>query len=57
MGNMPSGNGMAGAGELLEEETKTLSELGITDGHRLLIEVRNKDLTWPEELGALRYIK
>lgn len=33
----------------------TLSQLGVGDGQRLLIEVRNKDLTWPEEMGALRY--
>lgn len=40
---------------LLEEEMITLSQLGVVDGQRLLIEVRNKDLTWPEEMGALRY--
>lgn len=39
---------------LLENESVTLAHLGAIDGQRLLIEVRNKDLTWPEEMGALR---
>ncbi|XP_031330548.1 ubiquitin carboxyl-terminal hydrolase 32-like isoform X2 [Photinus pyralis] len=38
---------------LLEDEVATLQDLGIQDGDQLLLEVRNKDLTWPEELGAL----
>lgn len=38
---------------LLEDENATLQELGIIDNDQILLEVRNKDLTWPEELGAL----
>lgn len=38
---------------LLEEEHLTLEELVITDNDQILLEVRNKDLTWPEELGSL----
>ncbi|XP_017785154.1 PREDICTED: ubiquitin carboxyl-terminal hydrolase 32 isoform X2 [Nicrophorus vespilloides] len=38
---------------LLEDELSTLQELGIVDCDQILLEVRNKDLTWPEELGAL----
>lgn len=38
---------------LLEDENATLEELGVQDSDQLLLEVRNKDLTWPEELGAL----
>ncbi|XP_022907068.1 ubiquitin carboxyl-terminal hydrolase 32 isoform X2 [Onthophagus taurus] len=38
---------------LLEDETSTLQDLGIGDNEQILLEVRNKDLTWPEELGAL----
>ncbi|RZC35813.1 ubiquitin carboxyl-terminal hydrolase 32, partial [Asbolus verrucosus] len=38
---------------LLEDENATLQDLGILDGDKILLEVRNKDLTWPEELGAL----
>lgn len=38
---------------LLEDENATLEELGIVDNDQILLEVRNKDLTWPEELGAL----
>lgn len=38
---------------LLEDENATLQELGIVDNDQILLEVRNKDLTWPEELGAL----
>lgn len=38
---------------LLEEEGATLQDCGVTDGDKILLEVRNKDLTWPEELGAL----
>lgn len=38
---------------LLEEETLTLQELEINDNDQILLEIRNKDLTWPEELGAL----
>lgn len=38
---------------LLEEENKTVEELEIMDNSQILIEVRNKDLTWPEELSQL----
>ncbi|XP_046684242.1 ubiquitin carboxyl-terminal hydrolase 32 isoform X2 [Homalodisca vitripennis] len=38
---------------LIEEEEATLEELGVCDEDQLLIEVRNKDLTWPEEIGSL----
>lgn len=38
---------------LLEDENAILQDLGIFDGDQILLEVRNKDLTWPEELGAL----
>lgn len=38
---------------LLEEEHLTLEELAITDNDQILLEIRNKDLTWPEELGSL----
>lgn len=38
---------------LLEEEHMILQELSINDGDQILLEVRNKDLTWPEELGSL----
>ncbi|XP_037024901.1 ubiquitin carboxyl-terminal hydrolase 32 isoform X4 [Bradysia coprophila] len=38
---------------LLEEENLTLQELEINDNDQILLEIRNKDLTWPEELGSL----
>ncbi|XP_068142891.1 ubiquitin carboxyl-terminal hydrolase 32 isoform X1 [Drosophila tropicalis] len=38
---------------LLEEDTMSLKELVIRDNDQLLLEIRNKDLTWPEELGSL----
>lgn len=38
---------------LLEEDNFTLQELSIADNDQLLLEIRNKDLTWPEELGSL----
>ncbi|XP_055844484.1 ubiquitin carboxyl-terminal hydrolase 32 isoform X2 [Episyrphus balteatus] len=38
---------------MLEEENMTLKELLIRDNDQILLEVRNKDLTWPEELGSL----
>lgn len=40
---------------LLDDERPTLQELGLDERARLLLEVRNSDLTWPEEIGALRY--
>ncbi|KAJ8916678.1 hypothetical protein NQ315_000323 [Exocentrus adspersus] len=38
---------------LLEDENMTLQDLRIVDADQILLEVRNKDLTWPEELGQL----
>ncbi|KAF5294350.1 hypothetical protein FQR65_LT10803 [Abscondita terminalis] len=38
---------------LMDDENVTLQDLGVQDSDQLLLEVRNKDLTWPEELGAL----
>ncbi|XP_017134812.1 ubiquitin carboxyl-terminal hydrolase 32 isoform X1 [Drosophila miranda] len=38
---------------LLEEDAMCLKELFIRDNDQLLLEIRNKDLTWPEELGSL----
>lgn len=39
--------------DLLEEENMTLKELNIKVNDQILLEIRNKDLTWPEELGSL----
>lgn len=38
---------------LMDDEIATLQDLGIQDNDQILLEIRNKDLTWPEELGAL----
>ncbi|KAJ8972102.1 hypothetical protein NQ314_000328 [Rhamnusium bicolor] len=38
---------------LLDDDNATLQDLGILDSDQILLEVRNKDLTWPEELGQL----
>lgn len=38
---------------LLEDEYLSLCDLEIADNDEILLEVRNKDLTWPEELGSL----
>lgn len=38
---------------LLDEEHLTLQDLLISDNDQILLEIRNKDLTWPEELCAL----
>lgn len=38
---------------LLDDEHATLQDLGIQDSDQILLEVRSKDLTWPEELGAI----
>lgn len=38
---------------LLEDEDATVEQAEITDGMEILIEVRNKDLTWPEEMLQL----
>uniref|UniRef100_A0A1B6CHY2 ubiquitinyl hydrolase 1 n=1 Tax=Clastoptera arizonana TaxID=38151 RepID=A0A1B6CHY2_9HEMI len=39
--------------KLIEEEETTLEDLEINEDDQFLIEVRNKDLTWPEEIGSL----
>lgn len=39
---------------VLEDEGASLEDLEIKDEDQLLIEVRNKDLTWPEEMGCLQ---
>ncbi|XP_037889986.1 ubiquitin carboxyl-terminal hydrolase 32 isoform X1 [Glossina fuscipes] len=38
---------------LLEEDSMMLKELLIKDNDQVLLEIRNKDQTWPEELGSL----
>ena len=38
---------------ILEEEEMMMEDLGIEDQQQILIEVRNKDLTWPEEMSQL----
>lgn len=38
---------------LLEDEPLTLEELNFSDNDQILLEIRNKDLTWPEELRAI----
>lgn len=38
---------------LLEDDNMTLQDLAIHDNDQVLLEVRSKDLTWPEELGSL----
>jgi ubiquitin carboxyl-terminal hydrolase 6/32 len=38
---------------LLEDENATLASLSCRDNDQLLIEVRNTDLTWPEEMVSL----
>ncbi|XP_076255455.1 ubiquitin specific protease 32 isoform X3 [Rhynchophorus ferrugineus] len=38
---------------LLEDERAQLQDLGIKDADQILLEIRNKDLTWPEEMGQL----
>ncbi|XP_071551468.1 ubiquitin carboxyl-terminal hydrolase 32 isoform X3 [Panulirus ornatus] len=42
---------------LLEEEDLTLEDVGVTDLAQVLIEVRNKDLTWPEEMSQIASTK
>lgn len=37
----------------MEDENATLASLLCRDNDQLLIEVRNKDLTWPEEMVSL----
>lgn len=38
---------------LIEDEDFTLEKLCIRDDDQILMEVRNKDLTWPEEIGSI----
>jgi len=38
---------------VLEEEDQSLEDFGIVDNSHILIETRNKDQTWPEEIGSL----
>lgn len=38
---------------LLEEDNSSLEKLEITDNHPVLIEVRNRDMSWPEEMSSL----
>lgn len=38
---------------VLEEEEQTLEEAGILDNSHVLIETRNKDQTWPEEIATV----
>ncbi|XP_030372424.1 ubiquitin carboxyl-terminal hydrolase 32 isoform X2 [Scaptodrosophila lebanonensis] len=49
----PQGLALDSNATLLEEDSMNLSELLIRDNDQLLLEIRNKDLTWPEELGSL----
>lgn len=39
--------------KLIEDEDFTLEKLDIHDDDQILMEVRNKDLTWPEEISSL----
>ncbi|XP_061391651.1 ubiquitin carboxyl-terminal hydrolase 32 [Musca vetustissima] len=50
--HIPSGN-IENSAILLEEDSMTLKELMIKDNDQILLEIRNKDQTWPEELGSL----
>ncbi|XP_058975366.1 ubiquitin carboxyl-terminal hydrolase 32 isoform X3 [Musca domestica] len=50
--HIPSGN-VDNSAILLEEDSMTLKELMIKDNDQILLEIRNKDQTWPEELGSL----
>ncbi|XP_052801941.1 ubiquitin carboxyl-terminal hydrolase 32-like [Mya arenaria] len=38
---------------MLDDDSLTVEQAGIEESHQLLIEVRNKDLTWPEEMSQL----
>nr|XP_026488926.1 ubiquitin carboxyl-terminal hydrolase 32 isoform X1 [Vanessa tameamea] len=42
-----------GAALLLDDERPSLAALRLDERARLLLELRNADLTWPEEIGAL----
>uniref|UniRef100_A0A182M9T8 ubiquitinyl hydrolase 1 n=1 Tax=Anopheles culicifacies TaxID=139723 RepID=A0A182M9T8_9DIPT len=50
---VPTTTGVSEFPYLLEEDQLTLHELSIRDTDQILLEIRNKDLTWPEELGSL----
>ncbi|XP_071178506.1 ubiquitin carboxyl-terminal hydrolase 32-like [Mytilus edulis] len=38
---------------LLEDENQTLEDCSVEENQQMLIEIRNKDLTWPEEMSQL----
>ncbi|XP_039266977.2 ubiquitin carboxyl-terminal hydrolase 32-like [Styela clava] len=38
---------------VMEEETATLEDFGVKDNSQVLIEVRNMDMSWPEEMSQL----
>uniref|UniRef100_A0A8C4R9Q7 Ubiquitin carboxyl-terminal hydrolase 32 n=1 Tax=Eptatretus burgeri TaxID=7764 RepID=A0A8C4R9Q7_EPTBU len=38
---------------LLDDEEQTVKSLNLEDGQQILIEVRNKDMSWPEEMSSL----
>lgn len=46
-------NSMDQSASLLDEENMTLGDLMIKDNDQLLLEIRNDDQTWPEELNTL----
>uniref|UniRef100_A0A2M4A0P1 ubiquitinyl hydrolase 1 n=1 Tax=Anopheles triannulatus TaxID=58253 RepID=A0A2M4A0P1_9DIPT len=50
---VPTPTGISEFPYMLEEDHLTLNELSIADNDQVLLEIRNKDLTWPEELGSL----
>ncbi|XP_065362386.1 ubiquitin carboxyl-terminal hydrolase 32 isoform X2 [Calliphora vicina] len=50
--HIPAGS-LENSAILLEEDNVTLKELMIKDNDQILLEIRNKDQTWPEELGSL----
>ena len=47
------GDGTNSGALLLDDERPTLAALHFDERTKLLLEVRNPDLTWPEEIGAL----
>lgn len=47
------GGAGGGASLLLDDDAPTLHELRLDERSRILLELRNPDLTWPEEIGAL----
>ncbi|XP_039299269.1 ubiquitin carboxyl-terminal hydrolase 32 isoform X1 [Nilaparvata lugens] len=50
-------DGPSGSMMQLEDETATLEDMSIVDDDEVLIEIRNKNLTWPEEIGNLAFIQ